>query len=99
MVGGAFAIISGLYLVPETVQLHGANLVSATSGPGTSTRKTIFDFAFIAPRIGTLQLLQMYETDANDVMIAMLIFSLLADISMSRNRMRPASSLFVFGFI
>ena len=59
----------------------------------------LFGFAFIASRIGALQLLQLYEADANDVTMAMIIFTRLPDVSMSRNRVRPASSSFVFGFI
>ena len=66
---------------------------------GTIWSRGLFGFAFIAPRIGTLQLLQMYETDSNDVAMAMIIFTRLPDVSMSRNRVRPASSSFVFGFI
>ena len=72
-------------------------LVSATCRDYLVART--FGFAFIAPRIGTLQLLQLYETDANDVTMAMIIFARLPDVSMSRKRVRPASSSFVFGFI
>ena len=42
----------------------------------------LFGFAFIAPRIGTLQLLQLYETDANDVTMAMIIFTRIPDVSL-----------------
>ena len=49
---------------------------------------------FRAP-IGTLQLLQLYETDGNDVTMAMVIFTRLPDISINRNRERSASSSFV----
>ena len=66
---------------------------------GTIWSRGLFGFAFIAPRIGTLQLLQLYETDANDVTMAMIIFTPLPDVSMSRNRVRPASSSFLFGFM
>ena len=66
---------------------------------GTIWSRGLFGFAFIAPRIGTLQLLQLYETDANNVTMAMIIFTPVPDVSMSRNRVRPASSSFVFGLM
>ena len=56
-------------------------------------------FAFMASRIGTLQLLKLYERDAKGVTMAMIIFTRLRVVSMSRYRVRPASSSFVFGFI
>ena len=38
---GEYLQLSQAYLVSETVQLHGANLVSATSEPGTLVSGTI----------------------------------------------------------
>ena len=89
------AIIS--LLVGSRNRLARAHLVSATCRDYLVA--DLFGFAFIAPRIGTLQLLQLYEADANDVTMAMIIFTRLPDVSMSRNRVRTASSSFVFGFI
>ena len=50
-------------------RLAGAYLVSA---PAEVWSRGLFGFVFIAPRLGTLQLLQLYETDANDVAMAVL---------------------------
>ena len=94
----SWAIISLLF--GSRNRLAGAYLVSAP--PETMWSRGLFGFTFIAPRIGTLQLLQLYEThaiDANDVMMAMMTSTRLPDVSMSRNRMRPASSSFVFDFV
>ncbi len=42
-----------------------------------------FGFAFIEPRIDTSKLLQLYEMNTNDVTMAIIIFTCLADVSVS----------------
>ena len=84
---------------PFSCGFFGFDHMRGLFGRGDYLSRGLFGFSFIAPRIGTLQLLQLYETDANDVTMAMIIFMRLPNVSISRNQVRSSCSSFLFGFI